>query len=365
MGLGHTDAAIYRALFPRSEARFWGSCSIIDPRITPMELARRTGLARSTVQARLKRWTQIGFFLGYEVWPNPRLFGAGVATVDIPAESPAEVDRLLDELSMVDGVLSARDLLDECGRTVRVHLVDDGAKVLARRVQLIRRIAAVSQDLTPQPYWIPDPAQPLSTLDWRIAACYRSFPDASLSAASSSLGITPRTLSTRRERLIESSALWWLLITRSARFPIAAFFVKTRDGSWRSRVKSRLAEELPGWIPCADDGFGRPPGEDLDMVAGLTLTETPASVDDWARRIASIAGVASVRWRLPRTFRSYREWLDRQLAAQIDDRTRRSVRSRAYAPPPVWTAPGPPIEPATISVTNPPASTLVTARFRP
>lgn len=54
--LGSVDAAIYRALFRDSEARFWGSRAVVDPRLSLAEVSRRTGIARTTVQARFSLW---------------------------------------------------------------------------------------------------------------------------------------------------------------------------------------------------------------------------------------------------------------------------------------------------------------------
>ena len=326
--LGPVDAAIYRALFRDSEARFWGSRAVVDPRVSLAEVSRRTGIARTTVQARFSLWRRGGFWLGHEVWANPALFGARVATVDLAVESPSEVDRLMCDLSEVEGVLSARDLQDEGGRTVRVHLVDDGPRELARRLRHLRRLAVTGPDPVAQPFWVPRPARELSGLDWRVVACYRTFPGATLTEAAASLGITPKTLAQRRSQLVEQNALWWMLNTNTSKFPTAAFYLRLRDPALREEVKSRLLSEVVGWIPCADDGFGRSPGPELDMVAGLALVETPASVDDVARRIAGVSGVAAVRWRIPRRFRSYPDWLDRQLRAQMTERTLRTIRTR-------------------------------------
>jgi hypothetical protein len=74
---------------------------------------------------------------------------------------------------------------------------------------------------------------------------------------------------------------------------------------------------VPGWIPCADDGFGATPGEHLRELAGVSPVDSPASVDDLARQLDRVAGVVSVRWRVPRDFRSYPEWFDQQIQAHL------------------------------------------------
>jgi DNA-binding Lrp family transcriptional regulator len=326
MALGLADIAIFRALFPAGEARWWGSRSAIDPRVTPTEIARRTGMSRSAVQVRLKRWSQVGFWTGYEVCPNPRLFGAGLSTLDLPVRSAPESDLLLEQLSLVDGVISARDLREEGGRFVRAFLVDDGAQGLGRRTRQIQRLMVSSEQLRPQPFWIPETLDSLSGLDWRIVACYRAEPEIGLLEAAASLGVTPKTLSWRRDRLVDQNALWWLECTNTAKFPVALFTGKLLDPSWRRSVKAVLEQELEGWIPCSEDGFGPAPLRNLDLIAGLAFVDTPAAVDEVARRIGEIPGVESVRWRVPQSFRSYGGWFDRGIRLQLVDRLRGTYR---------------------------------------
>jgi hypothetical protein len=272
------------------------------------------------VQTRLQSWRTGGFLLGHEVWPNPRVFGAELRTVDIPVRSPADVDQLFLDLSLVDGVISARDLLDDDGRTVRAYLIDDGGTSLERRRRLVRRVAGLDEEPEAQPYWVPEPSAQPTQLDWRIIAYYRSHPTAHLSEAAASLRISPKTLSTRRDRLLDSGAIWWLMNTLSARFPVISVFATLTDRSDAFAVKQAIASTLTGWIPCADDGFGLSPSAGVRIVSGLAMVDTPACIDDVVRTISSIPGVASVRWRVPRDFRSYPEWFDHQIHIRLDGR---------------------------------------------
>jgi hypothetical protein len=269
------------------------------------------------VQARLRAWKDAGFLIGYEVWPNPRLFDVELCTVDIPVETPAHVDLLLSDLSLIEGVVSARGLLDEDGRTVRAYLIDDGGVGLGRRRRLIRRVAGLATEPEVHPYWVPECDVDLSPLDWRILSFYRSYPEAGLTEGAKNLGITAKTLSARRDRLLDHHAMWWLLTTNSSKFPAVSFFVTVSEPTRVSTVKVAMEGISPGWIPCADDGFGIRPTPSISIVAGLVLVDSPASVDDLARQITRVPGVAAVRWRVPREFRGYPEWYDRHLLARL------------------------------------------------
>jgi len=315
--LGPTDASVYRALFPEGEARFWSSRVVVDPRLSASEISRRSGLSRSTVQVRLWKWRRMGFLTGYEVWPNPKLFGAQLAVVDTSLGRNVSVDGMLESLSKVEGVLSARDYLDDHGRSVRIYVVDDGPTGLERRSRLIQHISGSSRRLRAEPYWIPDPPGRLTALDWRIIACSRAYPEDSLLQTSARLGISPRTVTRRRDRLIDSHALWWLLSTENSKLPIADLFVRLRDPSRNREVRQLLDHEIDGWIPCAADGFGQPPGQHSDLIAGLAIVDSPALLDRVSRRVAASAAVVSVRWRIPCGLRSFPEWFDRGIRAHV------------------------------------------------
>lgn len=312
-----TDFEIFRALFPLREARFWGSRSVIDPRITVAEIAKRVGLSRTAVRARLLNWKRIGYWQGYEIWPNPTALGVGMATVDVPTRTPSEADHLFDDLSLVDGVLSARYLLDDDGRVVRVYLVSDKTESLERRVRLIQRLTRIPRELRAQPYWIPGTPGTLSTLDWRILGYYRAHPEGNLTTGAASLRITPKTLAHRRDQLLDSCAMWWILDSSSTKLPVTAMYLKLGDPSARGQVKRDLEHALQSWLPCADHGYGVEPSVDTDSIAGLAFADTPADVEEIVRRILAIPGVVAVRSRTPHSFRSYPDWFDRAIAQRI------------------------------------------------
>ena len=318
---------ILAAMLPGGEARFWSSRAVIDPRVTPTEISRRTGLSRSTVQNRIRGWRQRGFLSGSEVWPNPKLLGAHLATIDTTLGPGVAVDGVLESLSKIEGVLSARDYLDEHGRSVRIYVADDGPTGLERRTRLIQHLSGSSRRLTAEPHWIPDPPSPLTALDWKIIACARAYPEDSLVRASTRLRVSPRTLARRRDRLIDAHALWWLLTTDNSKLPVADFFVRLRDPSRFRDVRNQLDREIDGWIPCAPDGFGEAPGRRSDLIAGLAFVDSPAVLDGVARRLATLAGVESVHWRIPCGLRSFPEWFDRGIRAHLGPSSTSSVQS--------------------------------------
>lgn len=306
---------------------------MVDPRVTPAEVARRVGLSRTAVQARLSSWKQSGFHQGHEVWPNPRLFGARMFSVDISVANPTEADRMFEDLALVEGVISARDLMNESGRIVRAYVADDGTVNLERRREWLRRVIGLPNGPELRPYWIPEPAPRLSKMDWRILSFFRTDPESNLSEAAANLGISAKTLSSRRDRLLDGQAMWWLLNTRNSRFPVVSLHVDLTDASDRGRLLRTFDTILPGWVPCAREGIGIAPIVQNLTISGLALVDSPAAIDDIVRNISRQPGVSSVHWYIPRNFRSYDEWFDRHLLGRLagslsgfDDH----LRSRPY-----------------------------------
>ena len=163
------DFAILRRLSPDGEARFWGTRRLIDPRVSAREVGDAVGISETGARARLRSLAERGYLRGLQVWPNPSLFGASLASVEIPVTDTRQVAKLFAELSLVEGVTFARDLLDETDRKVRVFFVSDNPTAAARRVGLLRRLSPSGSIRGPDPYWIPPCTKELTGLDAPVA----------------------------------------------------------------------------------------------------------------------------------------------------------------------------------------------------
>ncbi len=145
------DLAIYRALSPGGEARFWAGRRIIDPEISARAIAEQVGVSENGVRARLQGLTRQGFLRGRAVVPNPSLFGMKVFVGGFPIREAGDVDRIYRDLALVEGVTFARDLMDEGTRQVRVYFVSENETTAARRAALLRRLSPAGQFEAPQP----------------------------------------------------------------------------------------------------------------------------------------------------------------------------------------------------------------------
>ena len=124
------DHAILREL-GRDQVLLWGG---MDPRVSPTQLADRLGVDRGTIRTRILAWEKSGFLRRFVALPNPQLLGVGLAAGGVRVGDVKDKPRVLDDLALVDGMLSA---MEHVGEWIGLAFVDDGKAALARRVKLL------------------------------------------------------------------------------------------------------------------------------------------------------------------------------------------------------------------------------------
>lgn len=311
------DYAIYRYLSPDGVARFWASRRVIDPRATARGIADRVGLSEAGVRARLRSLRENGLLRGSAVTLNPSLFGASVLVVDVPVRVPKESDQIFRDLAVVDGLLFARDLLDEEERRVTVYLVSESSGATARRVALLRRLAPGGLVHGPRPYWIPTCSRNPTALDWKLLAAFRRQPDSTVASIAADAGVGVKTTARRFDLLLDSHACWWSHSSDSEEWPLSLLSVALDPGADPLEVAGRLAREIPNWLPVARDGFGVGPDEASASVGGLVPVVTPAALETTVRRALELERVANVRRTFGLRSATFSSWLDERLSIRL------------------------------------------------
>jgi DNA-binding Lrp family transcriptional regulator len=320
------DFAIFRYLSPDGEARFWAGRRVIDPTIPAREIAERVGISENGVRARLRGLTERGFLGPKAVIPNPSLFGAEVHTAEIPVKEAGEVERILRDLALVEGVVFARDVLDEDERKIRVHFVSDSNSTTTRRAALLRRLSPTGQLHAPQPYWIPPCETELSPLDWRVLDAVWRHPDASIAEIGSAVGISLKTTARRFHQLIDSKACWWTPGPDLEEFPLALVWVYVNGPEDRDSVAGKIAKEGPTWMPVASDGLGLEPGSSTTLIAGLVPADAPTVLERMLRKFVSLSGVTKVRRTFALGSMSYPEWFGDRITEHLRPRPKSAAR---------------------------------------
>jgi DNA-binding Lrp family transcriptional regulator len=320
------DFAIYRFQSPGGEARFWAGRRVIDPTIPVREIADRVGISENGVRARMRSLVERGFLGPKAVTPNPSLFGARVYVAELPVLEAAEVERLLRDLALVEGVIFARDVMDEEERKIRVHFVSDAEPATARRAALLRRLSPSGEVHAPQLYWIPPCDHELSPLDWRVLQAVWLHPDASIAEIGTSVGISLKTAARRFHQLIESRAVWWTPGPALEEFPLALVSIFLRGPEDRGSIAGKIARETSAWMPVASDGLGLEPGAQATLIAGLVPADAPAILERTLRKFAGLPGVTKVRRTFALGSTGYPAWFAERIADRIHPRPESAAR---------------------------------------
>lgn len=335
------DFAIYRYLSPEGTARFWAGRRMIDPRITPRAIAERVGLSESGVRSRLQHLARRGFLRDQAVVPNPSLFGRRMFVTDLSVGDSAEVDHILRDIGLVDGVVFTRDILDEDERKVQAHFVCEDQTSAARLGALLGRLSAKSAQAVPRPYYIPRCARELTPLDWRVLHFVRREPGASFADLRDAVGISLKTAARCYHHLLDSRACWWSHGPESEEFPLALVRVDLEGANHRDPVLEWLEGSAHGWMPVAEDGFGLEPGAAPNSLAGLVPADVPTALERFLRKLSAVEGVAKTRRTFALGSSMFPSWFTDHIAAarfaaerpRLGPRVRRPGRRGREVPP--------------------------------
>ncbi len=308
------DFAVYRYLSPRGEASFWAGRRVIDPRVTPREIAERVGLSESGTRSRLQRLAERGFLRDRVVVANPSLFDAQVFVSDLAVRRSGEVDRILRDLALVEGVLFARDVMDEAERKIQVHFASQNDASASRLAALLERIGPAGTAVRARPYRIPPHERELTRLEWRVLRALSRLPDATYAQVAESVRISPKTAARVYHRLLDSRACWWTHGPESEEFPLALVRAELRGPGDREPLHGWLGRATPAWMPVASDGLGLEPDSAPAVLAGLVPADVPTALERFLRSFAAVEGVLALHRTFPLGSTAYPSWLAERLA---------------------------------------------------
>jgi DNA-binding Lrp family transcriptional regulator len=311
------DFAIYRFLSRGGEARFWAGRRIIDPLVTPREIAEEVGISESGVRTRLHHLTERGFLRDKTVIPNPSLFGKRVFVADLLVRQSGEVDRILRDLGLVEGVVFTRDVMDEDEREIQVHFVSETDATASRSAALLARLSPAGKAAVPRPYYTPPCDRELSPLDWRVLQTVWRDPDATFAEIAETVGISLKTAARSYHQLVDSRACWWTHGPESEEFPLALVCADLRSAKDRDPITGWIVEEAHAWMPVASDGFGLEPEDAATVLAGLVPADAPTVLERFLRRFAGLEGVARIRRTFPLGSASYPAWFGERIADRV------------------------------------------------
>lgn len=289
------DFAVYRYLSPGGEARFWAGRRVLDPRITPREVAERVGISESAARSRIARLGSAGYLRDRTVVPNPSLFEERVFVADLRVRQPGEVDRILRDIGLVEGVVFTRDVLDEDRRKIEAYFLAKDERAGTAAAMLLGRLVPSDGPVTAKEYHIPRCSRELTALDWRVLQGVWGHPEATLSELAATARISAKTAARCYRELIDSRACWWTHGPRSEEFPLALVLAELRTDRAYDGVLSWVAREAGAWMPVARDGLGIDPEVPVPFFVGLFPADVPAALERFVRKLSKLPGVTGVR----------------------------------------------------------------------
>jgi DNA-binding Lrp family transcriptional regulator len=291
----------------------------MDPRLNATRIAHRLHVGRARVAARLKVWKEVGFLRRFDVWLNPALMEWQGAWLGVRVEHPRAKPDLFRRLELVDGVVSALELI---GDWTSVGLIAPDAATLQRRVGLIRGLAGVCEVEGPTPWNPPAPKRTVSPLDLRIIHALRDRPSASLTETARRVGISTRTMTRRYSELVDDSAVWFVPVFDFTALlsPVVSLTLSVEPGTSQEAVVRAIRKRFPLVLEARR---GAMVAQDApDLVVLFVVLPSAASFEELHRWSESIEGVRGVEQFTMVRMHSFPEWFDRQLEALMPPKAR-------------------------------------------
>ncbi len=319
------DVAILREMYRDRRVGLTG----IDPRLNASRVARSLGIGRNRVAGRLRGWRTSGFLRRYAVWLHPGLLGWVGGFLNLRVGHPRGKPGLLEQLALVDGVLSAVVLL---GGWVSVTVIAPDRPSLQRRWELLRRLTGVVE-AEPLDVWnVPLARTSLTPLELRIVRALRAAPEATIHDIARAVGISTRTMTRKYSALLDDGSVWFVPLFDFSAFPFPVVMVSASfrpDGDparWAGAVRARYPLAVGGSTSFLE------PRSSTESALLYVLLPSPAQLEDLERTAEAVPGVDQIDLSVLVRVVDFPEWYDRHLAQLAGAGP---VRGRAEARDPV------------------------------
>jgi DNA-binding Lrp family transcriptional regulator len=303
----------------------------VDPRVSVSRIARRLRTSRARIAARIRAWEQAGLMRGYDVWPNPTLFGLAGGSVDVRLRDRLRKPEMFERFALVDGAVGGLEYL---GDWVSIQLVAPDVATLERRVRLLAGLDGVAE-VGPLLSWATlEVARGLSPLEVRIIRALRQDPQASLAQTATAVGVSARTMTDRYAALLDEDLVWYVpaydFTTLAS--PIVNFNLELASPDVRGAVLKLLRSRIPWFLEFGWSGFG--PVFSPLRLSIFVFAPSSAGVEGIERAVRDVPGVASAEANILVRVVSFPHAFESVLAlpASPDAPTPANHRPRKHAP---------------------------------
>ena len=174
-------------------------------RETYSNIARRLGIDEETVRRRLKKAEKLGSLPGWRMMINPHIMDCEAACLDLDVGSEETKDRVISEISQIDGVIK---ILDFRGKGLQVTLYYPDEDALRKKIELIY---SLSTSLSVPTVWevrFPKTDIRMTEADWMIIWAMLDDARKSLGDVSKKVGVSTRTIERRLTKMSEARVVY-------------------------------------------------------------------------------------------------------------------------------------------------------------
>lgn len=278
-------------------------------RLNPWVIAKKLGADGNTVKLRLQKMRKSGFIRYFQIYPNFRLLGMHGSAYLFDVGDVLGKYAIIDRVALVDGVTEIHNFIGShlCIDFTYLDSRDEG-----RRLELFRQLTGCA---APERFYereMPPVDIELSHSDWRVIKALRYDAFKPLSAVAKDLGMSPKTVRRRFERMAQHNAVIVVPLVDPAGIPNTITYVMLLypDPARREEVLAAAFAE-----------FGRscflsrtaPPGNAMLVLAARSLAETEETLIK-ARRMD---GMRDAKLLVLKDIREYTQWVDSAIERKI------------------------------------------------
>jgi Lrp/AsnC family transcriptional regulator for asnA, asnC and gidA len=304
------DFKIFKAI----DFRPFGPTSGDLSRLNPWVIAKKVGADGATVKLRLDKMKRSGFIQYLQIYPNFRLLGLEAVSYEFELPDLLEKREVIEKCALVDGVIEIHNFI---GPTICIDFVFVDGRDADRRLGLFRHLTGCS---APEKFYerdMPPVDIELSNVDWRIVKALRYNALKPLSEVAREIGLSPKTVRRRFERMTEHGAVIIVPVVDPSHVPHTITYVLLLypTPEERESVVTRALAELG---PATFLARIAPPGNAFLCLAARTLAETEENLV----RARKIPGMKDVKLLVLREIREYTQWLDTAIEKKIAETSR-------------------------------------------
>jgi DNA-binding Lrp family transcriptional regulator len=304
-------------IFKSVEFRPFGPSSGDLSRLNPWVIAKKVGADGNTVKLRLDKMKKSGFIKYFQIYPNFRLLDVQGAAYLFQVRDVLEKNEVIEKCSLVDGVTEIHNFI---GSSFCIDFTYSDSHGEGRRLELFRHLTRCE---SPERFYervMPPVEIDLSPVDWKIIRSLRYHAFKPLSIVAKELGLSPKTVRRRFDRMAQNNAIIIVPLVNPADIPntITHVILLYPDPDRREAVLSAALDAFKDSCFLARTS---PPGNAMICLAARTLAETEENLI----KARKLDGIRDAKLLILREITEYTQWIDSAIERKISQ----SVRAEA------------------------------------